>query len=66
MTAFLLLFTITFFIVGTSALIINYSKQRANLTRHGLTGLCHKSAGVMCSSCASQLQSGNEKSTSNA
>lgn len=57
MATFLLMFTITFLIVSSAALIINFSKQRANRTNHGLTGLCHKSGGTMCSSCGSQLTS---------
>lgn len=54
MMTFVLLFTITFLVISMAALLINHCKQQANKTRHGLTGMCHKSGGVMCSSCTSQ------------
>lgn len=54
-----LLFTFCGFVV--TALLISYCKRRQNRTRHGLTGMCHKSGGTMCGSCSSQLHPGEKK-----
>lgn len=55
MTNYLLLLTITFAVLISAALIINFCKRRAAATSHGLTGMCHKSGGTMCSCCGSKL-----------
>lgn len=55
MTDYLLLFLITFSVLSACGLIINYAKGRIRKTSHGLTGMCHKSGGTMCSSCSSQI-----------
>ncbi|WP_163337649.1 hypothetical protein [Desulfopila sp. IMCC35008] len=61
MTTYMLLLLITFCIMVTAALIINYSKQRAGKTRHGLTGMCHESGGEMCSCCSSKYLSNDSR-----
>jgi len=55
MHGFLLLFTITFSILVAAGLVINFCRRRANRTNHGLTGMCHKSGGTMCSCCGASL-----------
>ncbi len=53
---FLVLLTTAFFLILATALIISFCKRKQNRTRHGLTGMCHRSGGTMCGSCTSQLQ----------
>jgi len=49
---FLLTFGITVLVVGLFILLLNYCRQRLRKTPHGLTGICHKDGGRICSSCA--------------
>jgi hypothetical protein len=55
MKTFLILFVITFAVFGCAALVINFSKRRVSRTSHGLTGMCHKDGGPMCSCCGEKL-----------
>ncbi|MBW1635750.1 MAG: hypothetical protein JRJ68_05680 [Deltaproteobacteria bacterium] len=55
-STFTVVLAITFPLLLATALLINYCKRRQHRTSHGLTGMCHKSGGTMCSSCSSQLQ----------
>jgi hypothetical protein len=54
MTNFLFLLSITFTVVISAGLVINYCKRRAAATSHGLTGMCHKNGGSMCSCCGTK------------
>ncbi|MCI5209223.1 MAG: hypothetical protein D3910_10610, partial [Candidatus Electrothrix sp. ATG2] len=40
-----------FVVILVAALIINFSKRRQRKSPHGLTGMCHRSGGVVCGSC---------------
>ncbi|CAK8725633.1 DUF539 domain-containing protein [Candidatus Electrothrix laxa] len=51
MKIFLLTFGVSFMVILVAALIINFSKRRQRKSPHGLTGMCHKSGGVVCGSC---------------
>lgn len=55
MKSFLLLLIITFCVIVGAAMVINFCKQRAGRTSHGLTGMCHKSGGAMCSCCGAKM-----------
>lgn len=48
---FLLTFGITVLVVGLFILLLNYCRRRLRKTPHGLTGICHKDGGRICSSC---------------
>ncbi|HET98000.1 MAG TPA: hypothetical protein ENN98_04795 [Desulfurivibrio alkaliphilus] len=51
-------FVITLLVVGGVALLLNFCRRRLRKTPHGLTGICHKDGGRLCSSCRDQLQAG--------
>lgn len=51
MSQFLLTFAIAFFTILLFALLLNYCRRKLRKTQHGLTGMCHKSGGLTCSSC---------------
>jgi len=55
MNGFLLLFAITFSTIVAAGLVINFCRRRASRTNHGLTGMCHKSGGSMCSCCGASF-----------
>lgn len=55
MKTFLVIFVITFTVFAAAAFVINFCKRRAALTNHGLTGMCHKDGGSMCSCCGEKL-----------
>jgi len=38
------------------ALFLNYCRRRLRKTPHGLTGMCHRNGGTMCSSCQDQTR----------
>ena len=42
---------ISFLVIAGCALLINFSKRRQQKSPHGLTGMCHRTGGVVCSSC---------------
>ncbi|MFW8601536.1 hypothetical protein ACOHYD_08640 [Desulfobacterota bacterium M19] len=48
----LLLTIITFTLLVSVALLINFCRRRLRKNRHGLSGMCHKS-GDSCLTCAS-------------
>ncbi len=58
MKIFILTACIAFITIVAYALLINWSKRRLRKTPHGLTGMCHKSGGTVCSSCAEQVKKG--------
>ncbi|CAK8711221.1 DUF539 domain-containing protein [Candidatus Electrothrix aarhusensis] len=51
MKIFLLTAGFSFVVIVVAALIINFSKRRLRKSPHGLTGMCHKSGGVVCGAC---------------
>ncbi|OGR18621.1 MAG: hypothetical protein A2X81_02955 [Desulfobacterales bacterium GWB2_56_26] len=55
MTTFILTMTITFVLLPTIGFFIGFSKRRQRQTKHGLTGMCHKTGGEMCGCCSSSL-----------
>ncbi|MFH7319501.1 hypothetical protein ACHHRT_02690 [Desulfurivibrio sp. D14AmB] len=57
----LLTFAITLLVVGGVGLLLNFCRRRLRKTPHGLTGICHKDGGRLCSSCRDQLQAGRER-----
>jgi hypothetical protein len=59
MKTFIITLMFTFPLLLIMAFVINFSKRRLRATRHGLTGMCHKDGGVMCSSCSSKMQPEN-------
>jgi len=60
MKILVLTFLITFLCITAIALLINYCKKRISKTPHGLTGMCYKNGGSMCSECAEKIK--NNKS----
>lgn len=56
MKTFLLTVGINFIVILVAALIINFSKRRQRKSPHGLTGMCHRTGGEVCSSCAEQVR----------
>jgi hypothetical protein len=57
MKIFLLTFGVSFMVILVAALIINFSKRRQRKSPHGLTGMCHKSGGVVCGECEKRKRS---------
>ena len=53
---FLLTTGFSFMVILVAALVINFSKRRQRKSPHGLTGMCHRSGGVACGSCAEQVR----------
>lgn len=56
MKGFLLTFALTLAVVGGFILLLNFCRRRLRKTPHGLTGICHKDGGRLCSSCSEQLK----------
>ena len=56
MSEYFLTLIITFVVISLMAFLINYCRRRLRKTPHGLTGMCHKSGGTMCSSCQDHIQ----------
>jgi len=48
---FIISMIITFIIFTFFAILINFCKKRVRETKHGLTGMCHKDGGAICSTC---------------
>ena len=61
MKIFLLTFGISFMVILVAALIINFSKRRQRKSPHGLTGMCHRSGGVVCGSCGGRKEDGSHR-----
>ena len=59
MKVFIITFFITSIILVGCGLLINYCKKRLRKTPHGLSGMCHKSGGEVCGSCADQIKNKN-------
>lgn len=51
MPHFFLTLAIAFGAILVFALLLNFCRRRLRKTPHGLTGMCHKDGGQMCSSC---------------
>lgn len=51
---------ISFLVILAVAVLINFSKRRQRKTPHGLSGMCHKTGGEVCSSCAEQVRKGDD------
>jgi len=58
MTTFILSLLLTFSCILATATLISYCKRRQARTKHGLTGMCHKSGGEMGSCCSAKLFAG--------
>ncbi len=56
----LLLTIITFIILISVALLINFCRRRLRGSRHGLSGMCHKS-GDSCLTCTSCANDNNKR-----
>lgn len=52
----IVVFLITLAVVAGFLLLLNYSRRRLRRTPHGLTGICHRDGGRLCSSCAGNLE----------
>ncbi len=61
MPIFFLYFFLTFVVLTTTALFINFCRRRLRKTPHGLSGMCHKDGGAMCCSCSQAALGGKEK-----
>ncbi len=61
MMTFLTYLATTFALLLFVAVLISFCKRRQSRTRHGLTGMCHRSGGAMCSSCNAKLKITPEK-----
>ncbi len=55
MTTFILTLVISFGLLLVAIYTLSYCKRRQNATKHGLTGMCHKTGGAMCSSCNEKI-----------
>ncbi|MCL7489451.1 MAG: hypothetical protein M8357_14895 [Desulfobulbaceae bacterium] len=51
MSYFFLTLAISFGVILVFALLLNFCRRRLRKTPHGLTGMCHRDGGAMCSSC---------------
>ncbi|HIJ79923.1 MAG: hypothetical protein OEY01_15145 [Desulfobulbaceae bacterium] len=60
MKIFLITLLFTAIVLVGCGLLVNFCKKRLNKTPHGLSGMCQKSGGEVCTSCAEQLH--NKKS----
>uniref|UniRef100_UPI004057002D hypothetical protein n=1 Tax=Candidatus Electrothrix sp. TaxID=2170559 RepID=UPI004057002D len=56
MKILLLTVGISFVVILVAALLINFSKRRQRKSPHGLTGMCHKSGGVVCGDCRERVK----------
>ena len=61
MITFILTFSLTFGLLLAAIFTLSYCKRRQNKTRHGLSGMCHKTGGTMCASCGDKLLSDAKK-----
>jgi len=57
MKTFLLTFLFTCVTLILCGLLVNYGRRRLRDTPHGLSGMCHKKGGAVCSSCAGRRSS---------
>jgi hypothetical protein len=55
MMTFFLTLIISFGLLLVAIFTLSYCKRRQSATKHGLTGMCHKTGGAMCSSCSDKL-----------
>ncbi|MCI5142252.1 MAG: hypothetical protein D3909_11155, partial [Candidatus Electrothrix sp. ATG1] len=55
---FLITFGISFLVIVIAGLIINFSKRRQRKSPHGLTGMCHRTGGVVCGECGERMKKG--------
>ena len=55
MITFILTFSLTFGLLLAALFTLSYCKRRQSKTRHGLSGMCHKTGGTMCASCGDNL-----------
>lgn len=56
MSDYFLTLIITFGVIVAFAYFLNFCRRRIKKTPHGLTGMCHKDGGTMCSSCQDQIE----------
>ncbi len=61
MQTFLLTMLITIVVVAAFILLLNFCRRRLSKTPHGLTGICHKDGGRLCSSCTDTLSNQDKK-----
>ncbi|MBU1567594.1 MAG: hypothetical protein KJ630_18455 [Proteobacteria bacterium] len=55
MTTIFLTLIFYFVLLLAAIFTLSYCKRRQSATKHGLTGMCHKTGGAMCSSCSDKL-----------
>jgi hypothetical protein len=60
MSDFLLTATIAFAALAGIGLFINFCRRRLRSSRHGLSGMCHKSGGAVCSTCRKPSDTGTQ------
>lgn len=51
MTEYFITLVITFAVIIVFAFFFTFCRRQLRKTPHGLTGMCHKNGGAMCSSC---------------
>lgn len=51
-TQFLLTGIIAFIVLAGIGLFLDFCRRRLRKTGHGLTGMCHKNGGTICTTCA--------------
>ena len=56
MSEYFLTLIAAFVIISAAALLINYCRRKLRKTPHGLTGMCHKTGGTLCSSCQQTIE----------
>lgn len=51
MKTFLITLFFTFVAFVLTATIVNFCRKKLQKSKHGLTGMCHRSGGAACSGC---------------
>lgn len=61
MKMFLATLIISIIVITLFGLLINFCRKRLANTKHGLSGMCHRHGGEICSSCGEEANNRQEK-----
>jgi len=64
MKVFLLTLGIACLTIISVGLLVNFCRRRLTRTPHGLSGMCHRTGGEVCRSCAEMTGSARSKENS--
>lgn len=62
MSNYFLTLIISFGVIVIFAFFLNFCRRRIRKTPHGLSGICHKNGGTMCSSCQDHIENNSPDS----